>query len=373
MSIIFKYVRLNIYRIYLILIVNLNSLRLLCFSRRNSSIKVFYGGARTGNLGGPLVKVYRLNQLFPENKFNFNLAYCLSNTPYLTQNSLKKIKAHKIPIILNQNGVFYKGWYPKGWKEKNLQMSGAYHIADYVFWQSEFSRSTANSFLGERKEPGEILFNAVDLNLFKPKSNNMQLSSTVNFLIVGKFNSNHLYAIEPAIIALKNNLSLGYNFRLTIAGYIELTLKKKILEVVEKLGIMSFVSLIGQYSQIDAPEIYRSAHILVHLKYLDPCPNVVIEGMASGLPVIYSESGGTAELVNGIAGIPIKSIIDFEQPPISADHSIISLSMVDILNNYRIRSNFARDIAEKNFNLNTWHQQHKKIFEYYSSVQNEMD
>ena len=136
---------------------------------------------------------------------------------------------------------------------------------------------------------------------------------------------------------------------------------------------MSSVSLIGQYSQIDAPEIYRSAHILVHLKHLDPCPNVVIEGMASGLPVIYSESGGTAELVNGIAGIPIKSIIDFEQPPISADHSIISLSMVDILNSYRIRSNFARDIAEKNFNLNTWHQQHKKIFEYYSSVQNEMD
>jgi len=365
MSIIFKQMSLYIYQIYLKLIVNLNAFRLLIFGRKNISIKVFYGGARTGSLGGPLVKVHRLNQLFPESKYNFNLTYCLSNTPYLTQNALKKMKANKIPIILNQNGVFYKGWYPKGWEEKNLQMSGAYHIADYVFWQSEFSRATANSFLGERKGPGEILFNAVDLNLFKPKSNNVQLPSRVNFLIVGKFNSNHLYAIEPAIMALKSNLSLGYNFHLSIAGYINSTLQKKIIEIVENLGISDSVSLIGRYNQIDAPVIYRSAHVLIHLKYLDPCPNVVIEGMASGLPVIYSESGGTAELLNGIAGIPIKSIINFEQPPIFVDQSIISISMIEILKSYSTRSTLARDIAEEKFDLTTWRQQHDRIFKYY--------
>ena len=99
-------------------------------------------------------------------------------------------------------------------------------------------------------------------------------------------------------MALKSNLSLGYNFHLSIAGYINSTLQKKIIEIVESLGITDSVSLIGRYNQIDAPVIYRSAHVLIHLKYLDPCPNVVIEGMASGLPVIYSESGGTAELVN---------------------------------------------------------------------------
>ena len=91
----------------------------------------------------------------------------------------------------------------------------------------------------------------------------------------------------------------------------------------------------------------------------------MIEGMASGLPVIYSESGGTAELVNGIAGIPIKSIINFEQPPIFVDQSIISISMIEILKSYSTRSILARDIAEEKFDLNTWRQQHDRIFKYY--------
>lgn len=361
----FKNIRLNIYHVYLWLLINYTYLKSLCFVRRNNLPKVFYGGARTGNLGGPLVKVHRLNQFFPESKFNFNLLYCLSNTPYLSHNSLRKVKSRKIPIILNQNGVFYQGWYPKGWEERNSQMSKAYQIADYVFWQSEFSRSTANKFLGERKGPGEILFNAVDLDSFKPKSHSMNLPTTVNFLIVGKFDYDKFYAIKPAIVALKNNLTLNYNFHLSIAGYMDSIVKKRTLEIAEELGVSNFISLMGKYSQTEAPVIYKNANVLIHLKYLDPCPNVVIEGMASGLPVIYSDSGGTKELVKGEAGTPIKSVINFEQPPIPVDPSVLSLSMIEILDQYASRSRYARELAEKNFSLKLWHQQHVKIFETY--------
>ena len=45
-------------------------------------------------------------------------------------------------------------------------MSVPYHAADYVFWQSEFCKTTANKFLGKRKGPGEILYNCVDTNSF---------------------------------------------------------------------------------------------------------------------------------------------------------------------------------------------------------------
>jgi glycosyltransferase involved in cell wall biosynthesis len=100
--------------------------------------------------------------------------------------------------------------------------------------------------------------------------------------------------------------------------------KKRTLEIAEKLGVSNFISLIGKYSQTEAPMIYKNANVLIHLKYLDPCPNVVIEGMASGLPVIYSDSGGTKELVKGVAGTPIKSVINFEQPPIPVDPSVLS-------------------------------------------------
>ena len=58
------------------------------------------------------------------------------------------------------------------------------------------------------------------------------------------------------------------------------------------------VSVGGAFQQVEAPEMYRRAHILLHPKYHDPCPTVPIEAMASGVPVIASRSGGMPELVS---------------------------------------------------------------------------
>ena len=61
----------------------------------------------------------------------------------------------------------------------------------------------------------------------------------------------------------------------------------------------------------------QSADILLHTKYNDPCPTVVLEAMACGLPVVYSASGGTPELVGDDAGIGVDAPLDWEHdhPP----------------------------------------------------------
>jgi glycosyltransferase involved in cell wall biosynthesis len=56
----------------------------------------------------------------------------------------------------------------------------------------------------------------------------------------------------------------------------------------------------------------RSCDVFLNLSENDPCPNIVIEAMASGLPVIFVPTGGTPELV-GEAGLPIHSDTDFPQ------------------------------------------------------------
>ena len=42
--------------------------------------KVYYGGSLKGNIGGPLVKIKKLNKFFPENQWKFNIVYLLSNS-----------------------------------------------------------------------------------------------------------------------------------------------------------------------------------------------------------------------------------------------------------------------------------------------------
>lgn len=79
--------------------------------------------------------------------------------------------------------------------------------------------------------------------------------------------------------------------------------------------------LVGQYADVPAlpnvvavghadwdrlPRLLRSCECLLILAENEACPNVVLEGMASGLPVLYRESGGTPELVGacGAAVVP---------------------------------------------------------------------
>ena len=97
----FKNIFIFFYKFLKLLKVVIN----LFLYKKKDSINVFYGGARSGNIGGPLVKANRLKTYFPE-ELNFNIIYILSNANYLNKLSIKILKSNNFPIILNQNGVF---------------------------------------------------------------------------------------------------------------------------------------------------------------------------------------------------------------------------------------------------------------------------
>ena len=105
---------------------------------QRKALAVYFGGARSGHVGGPLVKVQRLREGFPESFWGYNLVYLLSSTPYLPHWVVRFLKYSQIPIVYNQNGVFYPAWYEGDWRSQNSVMSRAYHLADYVFYQSEY-------------------------------------------------------------------------------------------------------------------------------------------------------------------------------------------------------------------------------------------
>lgn len=62
----------------------------------------------------------------------------------------------------------------------------------------------------------------------------------------------------------------------------------------------------GVMDHHELARVLRSGDIFLNLSQNDPCPNVVIEAMASGLPVLYVPSGGVPELV-GEAGLPLEN------------------------------------------------------------------
>ena len=61
-------------------------------------------------------------------------------------------------------------------------------------------------------------------------------------------------------------------------------------------GLEPYVDFLG--FRRDVPELLARLDVLVHASTsADPCPNVVLEGMAAGLPVIGSSGGGVPEMI----------------------------------------------------------------------------
>ena len=323
--------------------------------------RIFYSGAFSGNYGGAKVKFSRLSKFYKNFWYKFDIVYVLSNLHFLTKNSISILKSKNIPIILNQNGIFYPGWFDGDWKMMNKKLSVPYHESDYVFWQSEFCKFSANKFLGERKGPGEILYNCVDTNFFSPKSVKADENHFI-FLITGNIDHHLDYRVIPVIYALNTCVSKGFNFKLNLAGKINPQLLRKCFQIAKHLNLKNNFKYLGLYNQENAPNIYQNSHVYVMLKYKDPCPNTVIEALSCGLPILYSASGGVPEIVGNSCGVALKVLDNWHEKKIVPKDEQIVNGMIKIYKNYLSMSKNARNRAVAKFDIKYWIERHKIIF-----------
>lgn len=324
---------------------------------------VFYGGARSGDIGGPLVKIKRLSRSFPEHLWRFNTVYILSNAAYLPATALELFRKKRIPTVHNQNGVFYPAWFTGDWRARNERMARSYHMADYVFYQSGFCRDCAKRFLGERQGPGEVLFNAVDTDFFRPSEDRAAgpQGRPFRFLVTGKIDEHLFYRVESTLCGLAEARRQGLECDLEVAGWMSEGALRRSKDLASGLGIDSAVAFSGAYTQEQAPAVYRSADAYVLTKHNDPCPNTVLEAMSCGLPVVYSDSGGVPELV-GASGIAVACGESWDRPQVPATGDVAA-AMLEAAAHRQALSKAARDRAVATFGLNDWISRHRAVFE----------
>ena len=106
----------------------------------------------------------------------------------------------------------------------------------------------------------------------------------------------------------------------------------------------------------------RRAHVLLHPKVKDPCPTLVVEAMACGLPVVYPASGGTVELVGDEAGIgvPHPDTWERDEPP---EPEALADAVDQVLSELGGYSARARARAVERFALEPWLERHAELFE----------
>jgi len=315
-------------------------------------VAVFYGHRRLPEPGGPveggMVKFQRLQRFFPNRPRDFNLLYLGSSSlPSDEQAVIRLAKKRRAPIVLNQNGVAYPGWAGARTQELNDRLRTVLRRADHVVYQSDFCKATADEFLGSAPAAWEVLHNAVDTTEFTP-ADEPPPGPPVLLLAGDQFQP---YRLATAL----RTLVLLPDVRLLVTG----SLIEDGHSLAEQLGVADRVLFTGRYAQRDAPSAYRRAHVLLHPKVNDPCPNVVLEALACGLPVVHSASGGTPELV-GEAGMGVGSDTTWAQdvPP---DPELLAAAVEHVvadLDRFRIK---ARERAGR-FDFAPWVERHRALF-----------
>jgi glycosyltransferase involved in cell wall biosynthesis len=139
-----------------------------------------------------------------------------------------------------------------------------------------------------------VLRNGVDLDFFNPEATRPPLPFKLNddeslLLSVGNLIDlkGHHLVIEA--------LTLLPKIKLIIIG--EGTKRQELQHLVNKLSLQDRVFFTGNIQQHELPGYYALANLLVLASSREGMPNVLLEALACGTPVIATNVGGSAEVI----------------------------------------------------------------------------
>ncbi|MFO7572022.1 MAG: glycosyltransferase family 4 protein [Gaiellaceae bacterium] len=333
--------------------------RLLASGRPAPGVRVFYGHDRVPAPGeraaGGTAKAQKLNARFPNTRVGFSVLYLGSTWLPRDLNPLLSLARRRgIPVVVNQDGVGYPGWAGERTEEVNRPLRRALLAADHVLYQSGFSKRSSDLFLGEPRGSWEVLANCADVHHFTPAEH---APSEGPVLLLGG-DQTQAYRLELALETLRALLPSEPGARLLVTGRIVVPLEP----IVDRLELHDRVEVTGVYAQRDAPDVFRRAHLLLHTKVNDPCPTLVLEAMATGLPVVYPSSGGTPELVGDDAGIAVAHDDSYERdtPPSAG---AMADAVRRVLADRQRFSAAARARVVERFALDPWVERHARLFD----------
>ena len=315
-------------------------------------VAVSYGHRRIPAPGEPveggMVKFQRLQRVFPHRPRDFNLLYLGSSSlPTYEQTVIDLARRREAPIVVNQNGVAYPAWAGERTEQLNDRLRAVLASAAHVVYQSDFCKEAADRYLGPPPGSWEILRNAVDTDEFTPG----EPPDGGPVLLLGG-DQTQAYRLETGL----ETLALLPEARMVVTG----SLVVDVDAAARSLGVADRVEVTGRYAQRDAPTVYRRAHVLLHPNVRDPCPNVVLEALACGVPVVHSASGGVPELVgDGGIGVASETTWEHDVPPAPEKLAEATRTVLATHDAYRAA---ARARAVEHFDLGPWVERHRQLF-----------
>jgi glycosyltransferase involved in cell wall biosynthesis len=146
--------------------------------------------------------------------------------------------------------------------------------------------------------------NRVNFSLFNSKKENFQLSSPIRLISIGRFvkEKNYLKLIEYLYRS-------GFDFSLVLVG--GGPLKSEYVNLLEDLRIKNRVELVDWVKQDDLHVLVSQSDIYIQYSTSEGMPRTIIEAMALRMPIITTNVGSIAGVIENLSNGILVDVNDF--------------------------------------------------------------
>ena len=209
-----------------------------------------------------------------------------------------KIKNCNWADIYQISGMPYLGaWLEKRGKTSIIRWAGpttTFNLESMKLCSANIANGNAYEIIkNEIYPPIKFIDIGVDSNYFEPIIKKDE--KIVTFLFVGRIIpiKNIPFMISAFVNVAKNNT----NIKLNIVGSGEAKEEEKIKNLILKTKSAKYIKLCGEKRGLQLLEYYQNSDCFIITSNYDNFPNVVLEAMSCGLPIIGTNVGGISQQI----------------------------------------------------------------------------
>ncbi len=267
-------------------------------------MKIFFDNVNFSSSSGPNTFALRLAENL------YNRGHEISNVPdcdiHLSFIEQSYPKHPRSKLIQRLDGIWFK---PDEFISKNANIKTTYNTADHVIWQTEFDKVMITKHWGMRS--GDIIHNGIklaDVDVTDPSLKDLR--KNFNKIFVSSANWHRQKRLKENIELFNKMCEYYSNSCLLVLG-----------SHPDHMVRQDNIFYLGNLSKDLLMQTYSIADWMIHLAWLDHCPNTVVEALSLRVPVICTDSGGTKEIVRSHGVVLRESFVyeyqltDYGSPP----------------------------------------------------------
>lgn len=226
------------------------------------------------------------------NKKKYNLSMSWSTVP-AGWNSYWLKKVYGVPYIIRVTGPdipYYEKRYDRIYPILTPIIKLVWSNASKIVAKCQTEKDMVRKY--ETKVGVQLIYNAIDNRKFLINSDRV-FTNKLTLICVARLIKRK--GQETIIYAIHQLLQQGMTFYLNLVGTGDD--EQRLRELVSKLNINHLVTFSGYIPRDQISRQYDDAQIFTLPSYNEGMSNALLEAMASGLPVLVTQTGGTDELV----------------------------------------------------------------------------